>query len=125
MICYTYVMKRQKLVILLAAFFLIFGTLELIPLGIISGKMFGLFEVAPLHSIVYLLSGLAALWGFTTAAEAKLYCRIFAGLYALMAIIGWIQGSFFNLFSLSLADNILHSVLTLLLVWFGLVKKGK
>ncbi|MBE9168703.1 DUF4383 domain-containing protein [Pleurocapsales cyanobacterium LEGE 06147] len=52
------------------------------------GYLFGLFPTNFIHNIVHCLVGVSGIAAYTDARFARIYCRIFAYAYALLAILG-------------------------------------
>ena len=111
----------KKLAIVFGVVFVAIGVLGFIP-GVTTadGKLLGIFQVSTLHNIIHLLSGIAALIAASEAAYSRLYFRVFGVVYALVAIIGWLQGNtVLGLIDVNLADNILHTVLAIAISAIG------
>lgn len=111
-----------------AAVFLLIGILGFVP-GITTadGYLLGIFEVGAMHNIIHLLTGaVAALAAWKSAHYSRLYFQIFGVVYALVTIIGFVQGSsVLGLFGVNMADNVLHLVIAAAALWFGFgAKKG-
>jgi hypothetical protein len=80
------------------------------------------FDVNGWHNVVHILSGLLLLSGVRSYAAARTATLLFAGAYGLVTIIGWIDGNdVLGLFPTDLADNLLHTFLTLSALAFGLM----
>lgn len=106
-------MNTQKLAWVFAIVFLAVGVLGFVP-GITSGgHLLGIFEVDALHNSIHLLSGIvAAIAAMSSAAYSRLYFKVFGGVYALVAIVGLVQGnSVLGLIGVNMADNLLHIVI--------------
>ncbi len=74
-----------------------------------NGLLFGLFQIDPMHNKVHLGSGLIGLAAAATSGWwAKLYFKIFGGIYALLGILGMIFSDPFMAMQINMADNILH-----------------
>jgi hypothetical protein len=60
-----------------------------------DGRMlFGIFMVGPVHNIIHLASGAAALFcAFAGAGAARKYFQIFGIVYLLVALIGFVYGN--------------------------------
>ena len=59
-----------------------------------GNMLFGIFMVGPVHNIVHLASGAAALaCGMMGAGAARKYFQIFGIVYALVAVIGFFYGN--------------------------------
>jgi hypothetical protein len=80
------------------------------------------FDVNGWHNVVHILSGLLLLSGVRSYAAARTATLLFAGVYGVVTIIGWIDGDdVLGLFPTDLADNLLHTFLTLSALAFGLM----
>ncbi len=74
--------------------------------------LLGLFMVGGLHNVIHFASGLFGVLASRTAHTARLYFQVFGVVYALVTIIGFIQGdSVLGLIHVNLADNLLHLVI--------------
>lgn len=120
----------KKLALIVGAVFVLIGVLGFIPA--LSPEhsdgmhyLLGLFMVGGVHNVVHLLSGIVALWaGMTSEKAARLYFLIFGSIYALVTIIGFIQGdTVLGLFHVNQADNFLHLALAVVILGIGLGAK--
>lgn len=114
-------MNIQTLAWVFAAVFLAVGILGFIP-GITSdGHLLGIFEVDTLHNIIHLASGvLAAVAASMSVAYSRLYFQAFGIIYALVTIIGFVQGStVLGIIGVNFADNILHLVIAAVALYLG------
>ncbi len=115
-------MTLKNLSILFGIVFLAIGVLGFIP-GITNEKdqLLGIFQISVVHNIVHILSGVAALLAAKSEDYAQLYFRVFGAVYALVAIIGLVQGDqvLFLLDPINMADNILHIVLAVAILGIG------
>ena len=72
-------------------------------------RALGLFEVNTLHNLIHLFSGIAALFASKSEAYASTFFKIFGVFYALVMVVGFLQGhTFLGLIPINLADNLLH-----------------
>ena len=97
------------------------GILGFVP-GIASGGLLlGIFMVDPLHNIVHLLSGLLALGAVSMwKSYLKLYFQVFGVVYALVAVIGLVQGNtILGILVVNMADNLLHVAIAAAALWAG------
>lgn len=110
------------------AVFLLVGVLGFVP-GVTTdeGLLLGIFQVSPLHNMIHILSGVAALLAAKTEDYAQLYFRVFGAVYAVVALVGLVQGdTVLGLIDVNMADNLLHVVLAVALlgVGFGVPKSS-
>lgn len=90
-----------------------------------DGKVFGLFlvgEPGTLHNMVHLLSGVAALIAVSSGeAASRLYAKVFGIVYALVTILGFLngEGELLNILPINQLDNLLHLVITVALLYVG------
>lgn len=102
--------------------FLLVGILGFIPGATPDHELLGIFHVDTVHNIVHLLSGLLALGLASMGAKyGKTYLVGFGAVYALVAVVGLVQGdTVLGLFDVNAADNLLHVVLAVALIGAGL-----
>jgi hypothetical protein len=101
--------------------FLAIGLLGFVP-GVTddNGMLLGIFQVSALHNVIHILSGVAALLAASRSDYARLYFRVFGTVYAIVALVGWVQGTtVLGLIDVNLADNILHTVLAAAILAIG------
>ncbi len=81
-----------------------------------------IFGTNALHNIVHLLSGLVALGaGFSSEAYSKMYNVGFGAVYAVVTLLGFLGVGFVvDLLALNTADNVLHLLITAVLLAVGL-----
>lgn len=85
-----------------------------------NGLLLGLFQIDSMHNKVHLGSGLIALGAAATSGWwAKLYFKVFGGIYALLGILGMIFSEEFMTMQVNMADNILHLVIGLVALVIG------
>ncbi len=118
----------KKLSTVFGVVFLAIGVLGFVP-GVTTadGLLLGIFQVSPLHNVIHILSGVAALLAMKSEDYAQLYFRVFGAVYALVAIVGLVQGTtVLGLIDVNAADNILHVVLAVAIlgIGFGVPKDG-
>src|SRR3954462_6418332 len=78
------------------------------------GTFLGL-DVNGWHNVVHIVTGLLLLAGVPNATMARVVCVLFGLSYALVAVLGWIDGSdVLGIIPIDAADNVLHSVLAVL-----------
>ena len=101
--------------------FLAIGLLGFVPARTDdNGMLLGIFQVSALHNVIHILSGVAALLAASRSDYARLYFRVFGTVYAIVALVGWVQGTtVLGLIDVNLADNILHTVLAAAILAIG------
>ena len=97
------------------------GIIGFIPALTPDGNLLGIFAVNSLHNVVHLLTGLAALYAVYMGGPTmvKLYAQVFGVVYALVSVLGLIAGNLLGLFPINGADNGLHLLLTIVLLYVG------
>ena len=94
--------------------------------GMLQGDSFLGFEVNGWHNVVHLLSGLVLLSVFRNRKAAKTVALAFGLVYAIVAIIGLIDGNdVLGIIPVNPADNILHIALAALGIIAGLISRPK
>src|ERR671921_2246070 len=94
--------------------------------GALQGDGFLGFEVNAWHNIVHILSGLVLLAAFRRRGPAKAVALAFGVVYALVAIIGLIDGNdVLGIIPVNAADNILHIALSALGILSALISRGR
>jgi hypothetical protein len=87
--------------------------------------LLGLFMVSALHNVIHLVSGVAALASSATEKYARLYFQVFGVVYALVTVIGFVQGdTVLGLIDVNMADNLLHLVIALASLYLGFGMKS-
>lgn len=109
----------SKLAWVFGIVFLVVGVLGFVPGITTDGMLLGIFEVDTLHNIIHLLSGVLAI-AAVLAGRPKIYFQVFGVVYALVAVVGFIQGdTVLGLISTNMADHVLHVVLAVALLYVG------
>src|SRR5262245_33859878 len=97
---------------LLGIFFLVFGFLGFVPAAAPEGMLFGTFHANVAHSIIRMISGsIAVICALGSAHACRVFFRIFALVYGVVAILGFVQPdvSILGLISHNVADTWLHA----------------
>ena len=87
-----------------------------------GSMLFGIFMVGPVHNIVHLASGAAALFcAFAGAGAARKYFQIFGVVYLLVALIGFVYGNspIMGVMEHNMADIGLHLAIAAVALYFG------
>ncbi len=92
----------------------------------VSGDRLIVFEVNGIHNLVHIGSGLLLLAMANVASTAKLGLIAFGVVYALVTVIGLIDGNdVLGLIPVNGADNVLHLALTAAALGLGLAAPGR
>ena len=74
-----------------------------------NGLLLGMFQVDSVHNKVHLGTGLIALGAAATSGWwAKLYFKVFGGIYVLLGILGLIFSDQFTVMQVNTADSLLQ-----------------
>jgi hypothetical protein len=88
-------------------------------------KLLGILEVNGIHNIVHIASGLLLLAVAPKRATARLGVLAFGAVYALVTVIGLIDGeTVLGLLPVNPADNVLHIALTITALVAGFASSG-
>lgn len=115
----------KKVAFIFGVIFLLIGILGFIPGATTANAdgmhlLLGLFMVDGTHNVIHITSGVVALLAASSERYAKWYLQIFGLVYALVALIGFVQGdTVLGLFMVNPADNWLHTALALGLLGTG------
>lgn len=115
----------KKIAFIFGVIFLLIGILGFIPGATTTTAdgmqlLLGLFMVDATHNVIHITSGVVALLAASSERYAKWYLQIFGLVYALVALIGFVQGdTVLGLFMVNPADNWLHTALALGLLGTG------
>jgi hypothetical protein len=114
----------QKLAWVFGIVLTLVGVLGFVP-GVTTDMMLlGIFHVDMLHSIIHIVSGLAALAAAWGMYSSRLYFQVFGVVYALVAVVGFVQGdTVLGLIGVNMADNLLHVVIAALALYAGFMVK--
>ena len=94
--------------------FLAIGALGFVPAATPDDHLLGIFHVDPLHNVIHLASGVAALaMAMASEASARRYFQVFGVVYGLVTVLGFIYGEedILGLVANNMADNLLHVVI--------------
>jgi hypothetical protein len=104
------------------------GILGFLPDYAPGGKLFGIFSVNPMHNVIHVVTGIAALvCGLASSMASKVFFILFGLIYAAVAVLGFIQGegNLYGMIAINQADNWLHTGIALASLYFGLFLKSK
>lgn len=90
-------------------------------LGFVNDPVLGLFQVGTVHNIVHILSGIVGILAVSSGESyARLFLIIFGIVYALVTIIGFVNGgNILGLFQVNDADNYLHAAIAIVCLGVG------
>jgi len=88
-------------------------------LGIVGPE--GYFVTNTSHDVVHLITGIIFLWvALKSMGALGTTLKVFGVIYILLAIIGFFSGDMLlGVFSVNMADHILHLVLGIIILWGG------
>ncbi len=116
--------------ILFGIVFLAFGILGFVPActPTVDGMpmLLGIFHVNTAHNYVHIASGVVfLLCGMAGAGPSRLFFKIFGLVYALVAVLGFMNpaGPLLGMISNNPADTYLHVGLAVVMLFFGFVAK--
>src|SRR3954462_15795557 len=82
----------KTMAVLFGVVFLLVGILGFVPAVTKDEMLLGIFHVNTAHNAVHLLSGAIALFcGMTSVSASRMYFRIFGVVYALVAVLGFLN----------------------------------
>ena len=115
----------KRIAVAFGLLFIVVGILGFVPAVTREGHLLGIFHVNPAHNAVHLLTGAIALACAAASGHAcQLFFRIFGIVYALVAVLGFIQGDgmLLGLIANNIADAWLHTAIAAgsLFLGFGL-----
>ncbi len=117
----------KKLAYVFGVVFVVIGVLGFIPGVTPDGHLLGIFDVSPLHNIIHLLSGIAALALAGAGTKyARMYFQGFGLVYGLVTVVGFVQGTtVLGLFGVNVADNLLHLAIAAVSLYAGFGMKNE
>lgn len=109
----------KKLAIIFGVIFVLVGLLGFVSNPLVGAN--GIFQTNTIHNLAHIIIGVIMLLMAGSAANMAL--KLFGVIYLLLAIYGFFVGSgrLLGLVQVNPADNWLHLVLGILLVWFGMM----
>lgn len=110
---------------LFGVLFIAMGIMGFMPTFVTDGKLFNIFEVTPTHNAIHLLTGVIAIFAATKQGYAKAYFIIFGILYAMAAVVGFMQDGDLYIMHSDQAGNIFHVVIAIIFLYIGLLFKSK
>lgn len=110
----------QKLTWIFGIVLLLVGVLGYVPGLATDGMLLGLFKIDAMHNVVHIVTGLLAIAAAWAAMYQRLFFKVFGVVYALVAVIGFVQGdTVLGLISTNMADHLLHLAIAVIALWIG------
>ena len=101
------------------------GILGFVPGVTTDGLLLGIFATDTVHNVIHLATGILGLIVAMTAGYTMWYFRIFGIVYALVAVVGFVQGdNVLGLISTNMADHVLHLAIAVVALWAGFGMRG-
>jgi hypothetical protein len=115
-------LSARSAAMIIGIVFIAIGVLGFIPNPLVSP--IGIFVTDPLHNVVHLVSGMVLLAGVYSSLGASTALKIIGVVYGLVAILGVLgigvsNGMLLGLIHINNADNWLHIVLALVILYAG------
>jgi len=98
------------------------GVLGFVPGVTTDGMLLGIFMVGGLHSVIHIVSGLAALAAAWGVYSSRLYFQVFGVVYGVVTVLGFVTGGAI-LFETNMADNLLHLAIAAAALYIGFMMK--
>ncbi|MBI5645176.1 DUF4383 domain-containing protein [Candidatus Kaiserbacteria bacterium] len=96
------------------------GVLGFVPGITNDGMILGIFQTDMLHNVIHLATGIVAILAAMAGSYVRLYFQVFGVVYALVAVVGFVQGStVLGLIGVNMADNVLHLAIAVAALWVG------
>lgn len=109
--------------IIIGILFIFFGVAGFFPQMISNGLLFGYFALGNLSNLVHIVTGVLAIMAATSYASTRLYFQIFGVIYAIVAIIGFVNGGDLYIMQVNTADNVFHLIFALVSLYLGFIAK--
>jgi len=115
----------QKLSWVFGIILIIIGVLGFIKAASSSGLLFGTFSLDTMDALIYIATGALAIVAARQGAfRTRLYFKVFGIIYALITVLGFIQGNaVLGLMVVNTPDNVLNLVIALVALWAGFGSK--
>lgn len=117
-------MTLKPFAIIIGIGFIVAGILGFVPHVTVNGLLLGIFAVDPMHNFIHISSGIIALAASCSEKAAKLYFQVFGIIYALVAVLGFVLKGHILMMHMNMADNYLHVVLAIIILYLGFVFKS-
>jgi hypothetical protein len=116
-------MNIKKLAKVFGIVLVLVGVLGFVMGG--EGLLLGMFDAATLHNTVHTIAGILFLIaGFKTEALSRTMFKVLGIVYAIVTVLGFLQGGVLGFFSVTMMDNILHLIVAVLALWVGFGMKS-
>lgn len=116
-------MTRKPFAVIIGIGFLVAGILGFVPHITVNGLLLNIFAVDPMHNWVYIISGVIALLASVSDKASKLYFQLFGIIYAVVAIMGFVNNGQILMMQMNMADNYLHVALAIIILYLGFIFK--
>ena len=117
-------MSKKTILLVVGVFNVLAGVV-----GFFNNPLFGILAVNGVHNIIHLVTGAAGLYGAQSEKNAVMVGRVFAVVYALVAVLGFltvpVEGDLLGLVRVNSADHIYHVLLTAAFAYVGFTPARK
>lgn len=113
----------RALAVIFGIVFIFAGVAGFLPDFTQDGLLFGFFQVDSMHNIAHIATGVIAIMAATSFNFTKLFFQIFGIIYAVVAIVGFWRGGDLFIMNVNFADNILHTVIGVVMLYLGFFVK--
>lgn len=109
--------------VLIGIAFIFVGVASFFPVFIHDGLLFGVLGTNIFHSFVRITSGVVAIMCATSYASTRWFFIVFGVIYALIAVLGFLNRGDLWLFQVNTMDNVVHLVIAAVLLFLGFSAK--
>ena len=117
----------KKMAMIFGVVLLLSGIAGFIPALTPDGKLLGVFATNGVHNAIHIVTGLAALAaGAASDHAARLFFRIFGVVYALVAVLGMVQGDqpLLGIVAHNMPDMWLHVAIAAFALYCGFARRA-
>ena len=114
-------MNNNKMLLMVVGVFNLLAGL----LGFVQDPLLGLLAVNGAHNVIHLVTGAAALYAALNLESSVLIARVFAVVYALVAVLGFLlvpdEGLLLGIVKVNTVDHLYHVLLAAIFGYVGFI----